>query len=658
MKKCSLNQRNAGKSCNPSTEVETLEPRSYLSISFPTRTDYPAGMQAAGGVVTADFNHDGFNDVAVAGDVQVAGSSTTAAAVAVFLGQAGGTFASPIMIEDAGNDNGNTFADDIVVGDFNNDRKLDLAVTNPRQTMVSGKAATVTVFLGNGDGTFQAGKDTNYGTAGATSANLAAGDFNSDGKEDLIVTNQVDHQLVPLLGNNDGTFTAGTPVTVSLVSLLNPGSVVAADFNGDGKLDIAFNDQTMTNGFPGFVANGNGDGTFAAAMELPGSPTVNSLFVDDFNGDSKPDLAIAGEALATNSGSSSAAGVEILINSGTGTFTPGPAQPVNVTDTTQLTAGDFDGDGKLDLAAFTSGQLSVMAGNGDGTLQAPANFTFIDLGQARLAVREFDSDGKSDLAITRTVQNSSDQSGFSAILTRTPAAVTPTIKVNFPRSAIAGQKTNIHASVTLTNSSGADLTGNIVTSLYLSTTNVLDLDAVALPASTTKSVKLKPGKRISVPFVLKSLPSMSSGTYHLLARVTDPAGNTVVVPSGQTLQVVPPQIDLTGAFVSLPKKIVKGVQTIIPVRITNRGNVAAVGTLQFLVGVSATPTLNQNTPVISTQNLPVKLKPGKSIVVRVKSTPDATGTFYLVCQIDPTNAFGDSNRDNNTFFSTKTITVT
>src|SRR6185437_15195606 len=118
------------------------------------------------------------------------------------------------------------------VGDFNNDQKLDLAVSNPLQTLASGKPATVTVFLGNGDGTFQAGKDTAYGTAGATSANLAIGDFNSDGKEDLIVTNQVGHQLVPLLGNNDGTFTAGTPVTVSLVSLLSPGSVVAADFNG------------------------------------------------------------------------------------------------------------------------------------------------------------------------------------------------------------------------------------------------------------------------------------------------------------------------------------------------------------------------------------------------------------------------------------------
>ena len=158
------------------------------------------------------------------------------------------------------------------VGDFNGDGKLDLAVAN--------NSGSVSVLLGNGDGTFQPAA--NYVLHDGLVA-VSVGDFNGDGKLDLAVANNAG-SLTVLLGNGDGTFQ-----TLVTYSAQDPQSVAVGDFNGDGKLDLA----VTSNAGAATVFLGNGDGTFQSAGNFAADTGSQSVAVGDFNGDGKPDMAVA-----------------------------------------------------------------------------------------------------------------------------------------------------------------------------------------------------------------------------------------------------------------------------------------------------------------------------------------------------------------------------
>ena len=146
----------------------------------------------------------------------------------------------------------------MVAGDFNGDGKLDLAVANYGNYLTGSTGDTVTILLGNGDGSFTQAPGSPV-TVGNSPGALAEGDFNGDGNLDLAVANAADDTITILLGKGDGTF---TPALVSPATGLTPSGLAIGDFNGDGKLDLAVAnfDTAAIN-----ILLGNGDGTFTPA---------------------------------------------------------------------------------------------------------------------------------------------------------------------------------------------------------------------------------------------------------------------------------------------------------------------------------------------------------------------------------------------------------
>lgn len=243
----------------------------------------------------------------------------------------------------------NHYPSSIAVGDFNHDGNLDLAV-------VAGASYTntVAILLGKGDGTFR--QALNY-TVGLGPYSIVAADFNHDGNLDLAVGSESTYIAI-LLGNGDGTFQmpAQTPPVPAFERFITVG-----DFNGDGKLDIV----GRSDGNNITVLMGNGDGTFQPAVITQAPFSVTALGVGDFNGDGKLDVATAGDYT-----------VNIFLGNGDGTFQYGASYPGGVSPNS-IAVADFNGDQKLDLAVANSADagVDVLLGNGDGTFQTRVDYS-------------------------------------------------------------------------------------------------------------------------------------------------------------------------------------------------------------------------------------------------------------------------------------------
>ncbi len=267
----------------------------------------------------------------------------------------------------------------VSAGDFNGDGKLDLVAAN------SG-ADNVSIELGAGDGTFVPSGAFNAG--GAPNA-VTIGDFNRDGKPDLAVANSGSNDVSILLGNGNGTFQSAVPYSAGT----NPHAVAAADFNRDGKADLAVANNGSSNVS---ILLGSGTGTFLAAVNYGAGTNPESVAVGDFNRDGKLDLAVA------NSGSNN---VSILLGNGDGTFQTATTVSAG-TNPFSVIAADLNRDGKLDLAVANSGSnnVSVLIGSGTGTFTAAVNYA-AGTNPRGVAAGDFDNDGKLDLAAANNGSN-------------------------------------------------------------------------------------------------------------------------------------------------------------------------------------------------------------------------------------------------------------
>lgn len=279
----------------------------------------------------------------------------------------------------------------VTIADVNNDGKADLVVANSGTYPTY--SGSVSVYRGNGDGTFQPA--VTYST-GVGSSFVAVGDINGDGAPELIVANW--EGTVSVLGNKgDGTFLPPRNYGTGQ----SPFALVLGDFNGDGTVDIAVansGDSTVT------LLLGSGTGAFTRGSSIPVGSTPQSIVVGDFNGDGNTDLAVA-----------STAGVSVLLGNGNATFQPAVNYIAGSNPYSVVTA-DFNGDGRLDLAVanLDSGNVSVLLGNGDGTFRAAANYP-AGINSEYVAVGDFNGDGAADLAVAN-FGPSSDTGGNVSIL--------------------------------------------------------------------------------------------------------------------------------------------------------------------------------------------------------------------------------------------------
>jgi hypothetical protein len=294
----------------------------------------------------------------------------------------------------------------VAVADVNLDGIADLLVTNGCVASDNCNEGSVSVLLGNGDGTFKAAAS--YVSGAYFTVAVAVGDVNGDGKPDLILYSTApygdtyaDAVISVLLGNGDGTFQSavfydagGVAYDSRLSGMLGAQAVVVTDLNGDGKLDIAvanYGNGDIYDENVG-VLMGNGDGTFQSAVgynfyQLFGFQSHNTgVAVADVNGDGIPDLVAGTDPLA------------ILLGKGDGTFYPGNLYGLS-SPVVALAVADVNGDGIPDLLAVAHGgnSISVLLGTGGGNVVLKGPFDVA--GAQSITVADLNGDGVPDLVL-------------------------------------------------------------------------------------------------------------------------------------------------------------------------------------------------------------------------------------------------------------------
>jgi hypothetical protein len=338
-----------------------------LSFGAPA-AHYPSGGSSdPWSVAAADLNGDGNVDLAIADS----GTTNVAGAAAVLNGNGLGGFTAGWSASTGLN----TYPFHVLAVDVNGDAARDLVVTNEG-------TGTVSVFLGNGLGSFGTAKTTSVGSS-TMPYSSAIGEFSGDTMPDLLVPifgNGTSTAVYYYTGTGGGTYSYKASITVGA----GPVHIATGDFNQDGKLDFATvnnNVDTMS------VVYGLGAGSFQAGASYATGDAPRSIAAADFNGDTRPDLVVANQYAST---------VTVFRNSGS-SFATGASYAAG-TGARWVVTGDFNMDGKADIAVanYDAGTVSVLRGIGDGTFQAKADFA-CGANPRSLATADFNKDGRPDL---------------------------------------------------------------------------------------------------------------------------------------------------------------------------------------------------------------------------------------------------------------------
>ena len=392
--------------------------------TFQSAQSYASGGYTAVSVATGDLNGDGKTDLVVANQCQSSANCTNGS-VGVLLGNGDGTFQVAANYASGGN---NTAA--VIVGDLNADGRPDLVLANQCQVLGNCSMGSVSVFIGNGDGTFQTPQ--NYNSDGVFARSLGIGDWNGDMKPDLAIVNQCQSSgacsgtVTMLLGNGDGTF----QIPPSYASGgYDADSVATGDLNRDGKLDLVVANLCQggncSQGKNGIVSVllGNGDGTFQSAQDYAtGGFGASAVAIGDVNGDGNADVIVANQC---STGSCKSGGsLSVLLGNGDGTLQSAKTYPSGGYMTLAVAIADFNKDGNLDLAvahqcqdiSCQNGAVSVLLGNGNGTFQAAQSFSSAGYETDSVAVADFNGDGNPDLVLASQCQDSTCQNGSVSVL--------------------------------------------------------------------------------------------------------------------------------------------------------------------------------------------------------------------------------------------------
>jgi hypothetical protein len=402
------------------------------SLSFAPAT-YSVGNSVVS-VVAADFDNDGKVDLAGVnqnGTADQCPSNGGSGSVAILLGNGDGTFSAKWTYELSCLRGffGDVSGSSIFSGDFNGDGKADLGVLYYN----GNEHYQIALFLGNGDGTFNYIQSTN-GLDGNIGLDILA-DFNRDGNLDFaspIFEDFAGPNVFVYFGHGDGTFNLAFGANTFYVVQ----SLATGDFNGDGILDLASGPGLRPAGAgapPAPILLGNGDGSFAFSPSQPSVEIGSALTAGDFNGDGLLDLVFSEQSTSA---------LTVLLGNGDGTFTKRHGQLAE-SISSQMTAADLNGDGKLDLIipSPSNNAISVLRGKGNGTFQAPITYPVVG-GPVSVAIADFNGDGKLDM-----VSANGDSTVTVFLNTSARRSVTTTLLTSSINPSVYGQRVTLTATV-------------------------------------------------------------------------------------------------------------------------------------------------------------------------------------------------------------------
>ena len=589
-----------------------------------------------GDFVVGDFNGDGKPDIAVGGK----GSDP----YTVEYGNGDGTF-SPQWTTLA------TPLTCYATADFNGDGVADLACLDA--------VYTVTLLLGHSDNTLTPVTGDPSPIFTGYLNNIVVGDFNHDGKADLAVISEInvpspanfDYPVAVLLGNGDGTFQS--PVSTDGGSQVSPSSVAAGDFNGDGKSDLVFQGRmTSSDGY--LVLMGKGDGTFtvepAVAITTPNSTGYASnwsaVAVADFDGDGKTDLAV------TNNEA-----VQVLTGKGDGTFTQAALTDSGAEtdpDNVFLVAADFNGDGVPDLAAVNSdastmnidfvGRIETATATlpnvtiaGSGTNQAAATYAgdgnFITSTSSPIALTA------SPVATKLTLESSAATSvaGTQVLLTATlnpyssGTLTTNGEKVNFSSNGTSLGTATLSSGVATLNSTSLPVGTDSITATYGGDNSFSTATSNAVPVVVSGAVPVAAVSPGSITFTSQPVGSTS-------------APQSVTLSNGSTTALAVKTIATGGDFAetnTCGTSVAGGSSCTIAITFTPTAAGTRTGSLTVTDNAStSTQTVSltgggASVALVSTPGTLTIASPGGSATATVQISPVSgfTGTVNLTCAV-------------------------